>query len=287
MKTKWGAACGATLLLVACSQGPEPRTFELRGQIIDVRPERREVVISHQDVENFMPAMTMPFQVDDLGLLANAIPGDLVTATLVVEEVRAYLTRLDVTGHADLNTDPSSPAISIIDLLEPGDSVPGTPLFDTRDAALSLPALRGHRVALTFIYTRCPLPDFCPLLDRQFAEVQSIVRATPALADVQLVSVTVDPEFDTPEVLRAHADSLGADRNVWRFVTTEPRFLREFAASFGVVAEADPADATAVLHNLRTAIIGPDGRLVTVLSGNAWTPTDLIAELESIPASVD
>jgi protein SCO1/2 len=234
-----------------------------------------------------MPAMTMPFQVEDPALLAGAVPGDLVTATLVVEEVRAYLTTLNVTGHADLNTNSDRPAISSVDILEPGDSVPGTPLFDTTGAAMSLPALRGHRVALTFIYTRCPLPDFCPLMDRHFAQVQAAIAMTPALADVQLVSVTVDPEFDTTEVLREHAESLGASPDIWRFVTTEPRFLREFAANFGVVAEPDPADATAVLHNLRTAIIGPDGRLVSVLGGNTWTPAELIAELESIPAAVN
>ena len=117
-----------------------------------------------------MPAMTMPYKVQDPALLQGKQPGDLVTATLVVEEVNAYLSTLTTTGRAPLDTPPAGPAITDSDLLKEGDAVPDHALVDQAGTPRTIGSLRGHRVALTFIYTRCPLPDFCPLMDRQFKE---------------------------------------------------------------------------------------------------------------------
>ncbi len=261
---------------------PAPRVFELRGQVLDVRPERSEVMIRHEDIPDFMPAMTMPFTVEDDALLERTSPGDLITATLVVEDVRAYLSTLEVTGHADLLDQPETPAITFANLLAPGDEVPGDPLIDTDGNTMTLAALRGSRVALTFIYTRCPLPDFCPLMDRNFGVMQEAIAADPSLADIQLVSVSIDPGYDTPAVLSAHAERLGADRAIWHFVTTPA--IADFAAQFGITASEDPADALQIVHNLRTAVIDAESRLVSVRNGNSWTPADLLAELRAVPA---
>lgn len=271
--------------LATCGGAPAPRVYVLRGQVLDVRPERSEIMIRHQDIPNFMPAMTMPFQVEDDALLIGKMPGDLVTATLVVEEVRAYLSTVEVTGHADLETAPETPAITFANLLSLGDTVPDDPMIDADGSAWSLSALRGHRVALTFVYTRCPLPDFCPLMDRNFAAVQDAIRTTPWMADVQLVSVSIDPGFDTPAVLRAHADGLEADPAIWHFVTTGE--IADFTARFGVTAAQDPVDALQLVHNLRTAVVDPAGRLVTVRNGNAWTPADLIDDLQAVPPATN
>jgi len=271
-------------LAAACGDGreaPPPRVFELHGQVLEVRPDRGELVIRHEDIPNFMPGMTMPFPVEDDAMLEGKAPGDLVTATLVVEEVRAYLSSVEVTGHADLVETPETPAITFANMLSLGDEVPGDPLVGTDGNPMSLADLRGHRVALTFIYTRCPLPDFCPLMNRNFAAVQEAIAATPGLADVRLVSVSIDPGFDTPAVLRAHAAELGADPAVWHFVTTDD--IADFAGRFGVTAAQDPDDALQIVHNLRTAVIDPDGRLVTVRNGNSWTPADLLDDLQAVP----
>jgi protein SCO1/2 len=276
----------ALVVAAACGPAePEPRVFELRGQVLELRPERDEVMIRHEDIANFMPAMTMPFQVEDPDMLGGLQPGDLVTATLVVGTLRAYLSTLDVTGYADLDEAPELPAITFADLLSLGDTVPDAPLVADDGSTFSLADLRGQRVALTFIYTRCPLPDFCPLMDRHFAALQQARADDPALADVRLVSVSIDPGFDTPDVLRAHAESLGADPDVWHFVTTDD--IGDFAGRFGVTASQDPGDALQIVHNLRTAVIDPQGRLVTVRNGNTWTPADLLADLRAVPAAVN
>jgi protein SCO1/2 len=280
---------GVTLLLTGslagCGNPPQVRVYELRGQVLEIRPEHSEIMIRHEDIPDFMPAMTMPFQVADDALLAEKVPGDLVTATLVIEEVRAYLTTVEVTGHADLETTPELPAITFANLLSLGETAPGDSLVNSDGDTWSLSSLQGHRVVLTFIYTRCPLPDFCPLMDRNFAMLQEAIRSTPALADVQLVSVSIDPSFDTPVVLRAHADALGADSAIWHFVTTDE--IADFAAPFGVTLTQDPTDALQIVHNLRTAVLDPAGRLVTVRNGNTWTPADLIDDLQTVPAVVN
>ena len=271
-----------TLAATACSQTPEPRRYEVRGQILGVDRERQEVLVDHEDIEGFMPAMVMPYKVQDAGLLEGKEPGDLVTATLVVEEVGAYLSTLTTTGRAPIETSAAAPVITDADLLTDGDVVPDYPLVDQGRTLRPIGSLQGHRVALTFIYTRCPLADFCPLMDKQFAAVQQEIQRSPELADVRLVSVTLDPEFDTPAVLDAHAKALGADPGVWHFLTGDSDDVLAFAKRFGVIAE--PGAPGTVVHNLRTAVIDPQGRLVTAYSGNMWSPAELVADLKATPA---
>jgi protein SCO1/2 len=271
------------LTLASCDRAPEPKRYELHGQIVRVDPARKEVVVDHEDIKGFMPAMVMPYKVQDAGLLDGKQPGDLVTATLVVEEVNAYLSTLTTTGRAPLKATGTGPALTDLDLLRDGDVVPDQVLIDQAERPLSMPSLRGHRVALTFMYSRCPLPDFCPLMDKQFAEVQRLVRESPRLSDVRLLSVTLDPAFDTPAVLARHATALGADDRVWHFATGQPGEVLAFAKRFGAIVEPGES-ATALVHNLRTAIVDPQGRLVKTYSGNMWTPADLVADLEATPA---
>jgi protein SCO1/2 len=268
---------------IACSRAPEPKRYELQGQIVSFDAARKEVVVDHEDIKGFMPAMVMPYKVQDVALLEGKRPGDMVTATLVVEEVNAYLTTITTTGHEPLKTPPAGPVLTDADMLKDGDVVPDHALVDRDNKPLPMQALRGHRVALTFIYTRCPIPDFCPLMDRHFAEIQKQIAASPELADVRLLSVTLDPDFDTPAVLTAHATTLGADPARWHFATGAATDVLAFAKRFGVIAEPGET-ATALVHNLRTAVIDPEGRLVKAYSGNMWTPAELIADLQAAPA---
>lgn len=273
----------ATVTVCACSRAPEPRRYEVRGQIISVDADRREVLVDHEDIKGFMPAMTMPYKVDDPDLLEGKKPGDLFTATLVVEEVNAYLSTLTTTGHAPIKNAAARPAITDADLLREGDVVPGDPLVDQSGAARSLASLRGHRVALTFIYTRCPLPDFCPLMNKQFAAIQEEIRTSPDLGDVRLVSVTLDPDFDTPAVLAKYATGIGADPRLWYFATGRRDEVLAFARRFGVLTEPGESEGV-VVHNLRTAVVDAEGRLVSVHSGNMWTPAELVADLQKASA---
>lgn len=269
-------------LLAACSQQPPARQYELKGQILGIDTARNEVLIRHGAIAGFMPAMTMPFPVKDAGLLSGKEPGDLVTATLVVTDLSAHLSSLTRTGHAPIEAPPPTPEGPRV--LVPGEPVADAPLVDQMGTPHPFSAFKGHRVAVTFIYTRCPLPEFCPLMDRHFAAIQKQLAGAQDLRDVRLVSVTLDPEFDTPAVLSGHAERLKADRNVWTFLTGTPADVAAFAQQFGIFTERDLGTGANLTHNLRTAVVGVDGRLASVHSGNDWTPADLVADLKATPA---
>ena len=262
--------------LASCSRAGA-RSYELRGQILAVDESRQEITVKHEDIRGFMPGMTMAFKVKDPSLMTGRTPGELIRATLVVEDSVGYLSSLEVTGRAPLAATP--PPRSGDELLNPGEPVPDVQLTDQDGAARRLSDWRGRVLAVTFVYTRCPMPDFCPLMDRQFAAVQRDLGADPRLREsVHLVSVTVDPAFDTPAVLRAHARGVGAKPEIWSFVTGDPDALDRFASRFGMaVMREDPSE---VVHNLRTAVIAADGRLAKVFGGNEWTAADLLTELK-------
>jgi protein SCO1/2 len=286
--SRFGVIALAVAALAACSRAPEPKQYELKGQVLGIKAEQREVLIKHEDIKGFMPGMTMPFKVEDAGLLQGLQAGDLVTATLVLSGTEAHLSSLKKTGHAALEVPAApEPASSGFELLKEGETIPDQLLIDQDGKPRPPSSFRGHRIALTFIYTRCPMPDFCPLMDRNFQALQREIKKTPSLADVRLVSVSFDPQFDTPPVLKAHAGRVQADPLVWSFVTGERDEIARFAARFGVSidrAEQNPVDIT---HNLRTAVIDPEGRLVKVHTGNSWTPAEILADLKATPAATN
>lgn len=269
------------ILVAACRQEPPARQYELQGQILGIEASRNEVLIKHGDIKGFMPAMTMPFTVKDAALLSGKQPGDLVTATLVVGDTNAHLSALTRTGHAPLDAG-AAPVPAAV--LVPGDPIPEATLVDQDGEPRPVSSFRGHRVALTFIYTRCPLPEFCPLMDRHFATVQKTLQGDAGMRDVRLVSVTLDPEFDTPAVMTAHAARFRADPAIWSFLTGDPKEVAAFSHALGIYTERDLGTGANLTHNLRTAVIDAEGRLVKVHSGNDWTPADLVADLKAIPA---
>ncbi|MFN2444952.1 MAG: SCO family protein [Vicinamibacterales bacterium] len=267
--------CG---LLSACApRSPEPQEYQLTGQVLAVRPDTLELVIKHQDIPNFMPGMTMPFKVRDRGLFERTVAGDLVTATLVVEDTDAWIAAVHTTGTAPLPSD-MPPMAMAVTILAPGDMAPDTSLTDQHGRAMTLADWREHAVAVTFVYTRCPLPQFCPMLDRRFAEVQRLAGAATDLAGrFRLLSVSFDPDIDTPAVLRAHAAKLGADPAVWSFATGPRERVDRFAAHFGLNVIREP-DRT-ITHNMRTAVLAPGGRVVVIHDGAEWTASSLVDEL--------
>jgi protein SCO1 len=274
-----------TISLGACRGGEEPaRQYELQGQILAIKPDANEVLIRHGDIEHFMPGMTMPFKVHDGALLADKAPGDLVRAQLMVSPDQAWLATLEKTGTAPLEERAEIPPASFVVPLQPGDAVPETTLTDQDAAPLSLADWRNTAVVVTFIYVRCPLPQFCPLMDRRFVELQRVAASDPALAGrVKLLSVSFDPAHDTPAALKAHAARLGADPAVWRFATADEDVVDRFAATFGVNVMREP-DGT-ITHNLRTAVIAPDGRVVAVYSGAEWTAAQAVDDLRRAVAT--
>jgi protein SCO1/2 len=270
----------ATLGLAACGRDTNARRYQLTGQILVVKPDTNQVLVKHEDIPGFMPAMTMPYVVKDPTLIKDRVAGDLITATLVVGENQAYLVEITKTGSAPVPEEARTeiPVAAGVRFLQPGDVVPDTSLTDQDGKAISLKDFRGAAVAVSFIYTRCPLPQFCPLIDRRFGEVQKLAAGDPSLEGrITLLSISFDPQFDRTEVLRAHAKKIGADPNVWRFATADEAVVDRLAAAFGinVIREKDGS----ITHNLRTAVIDPSGRLVSILDNNEWTADELVSAL--------
>ena len=266
------------ILTTACQLAEEARRYELAGQILAVRPESREVLIKHGDIKEFMPGMTMPFKVRDEALLKGMAPGDLVSAQLMVGANEAWLATLEKTGTAPLEGPPAViPVASFVTPLQAGDVVSDATLTDQDGQPVSLP-LRYSASVITFIYVRCPLPEFCPLMDRRFVELQAAIQSNPRLAGTRLLSVSFDPDQDTSAALTSHARKVGADPGIWRFATAPRDVVDRLAATFGVnvIRELDRT----ITHNLRTAVIDRDGRVVRIHDGNQWTTAQVLDDLE-------
>jgi protein SCO1 len=261
---------------------PQPeRRYQLHGQVLAIAPTRQEATIKHDEVVGFMEAMTMPFKIRDSRLLDNIVPGDLITATLVVLSEDAYLTEVKKVGSAPLPT--AGPAQPTVDLLHPGDEVPDAPFIDQDGHSRSFASFRGSIVLLTFTYTRCPLPDFCPLMDRKFATIQKTAATNPrgrGGPPIRLVTVSFDPANDTPAVLKKHAEQVGAEPGIWTFLTGERDTIETFGGRFALSVLRD--DQGNITHNLRTALIDPNGKVVKLYSGNDWVPEDVLRDLDTM-----
>jgi protein SCO1/2 len=281
-------ACAA-IATASCTGRSDERRYTLQGQVLALEPARRQVTVKHEEIKGFMPAMTMPYDVPDATALDGVAPGDLINATLVVYSNGAYLTAIKKVGTAPLEQPPAESAAapaaaSGFELLKPGEAVPNARFVDQDGRRRRFADFKGAVVAITFIYTRCPLPTFCPLMDRHFASLQQSIKNDASLANVHLVTVSFDPIRDTPPVLKAHAKQLDADLQRWTFLTGDRDEIDQFAARFGVSVSRALNDARDITHNLRTAIVDPDGKLVKVYTGNEWTPGQVLEDLKRVAA---
>jgi len=276
----------AALIAIGCTRAPERRTFTLQGQVQSLDAPHKLVTVKHEEIKGFMPAMTMPYEVEDAKAIDALAPGDLINASLVVFSNGAHLTEIRKVGTAPLEKPPADvpnpPASAGFELIRPGESIPDAKFVDQDGKARRFGAFKGSPVVMTFIYTKCPLPTFCPLMDRHFATLQKTLKADSALKAVKLVTVSFDPVTDTPPVLKKHAKSLDADLTRWTFLTGDRDDVDQFAARFGVSVSRALNDARDITHNLRTVIIGADGKLVKVYTGNDWSPEQVLADLKKL-----
>lgn len=270
----------AAAATAGCRQAPASREYPLRGQIVAVNRETRQLTIRHEDIPGYMPGMVMSFTPADPGEIDRRRAGELVTATLVVRDLDSSLKDIRVTGTAPV--DPQVARNATVPVLAAGDAVPEGDFQDQDGRASHLSQWRGSVVVLTFIYTRCPLPDFCPRMERNFLSLQKQLRESGLAEHVTLLAVSFDPSYDTPQVLKKRATAIGADAALWRYLTGDVNTIERFAAQFGVTVIRNPADPRDITHNLRTAIVDPGGRLVDVLSGNQWTPDDVLAVIRKV-----
>jgi protein SCO1 len=266
----------AALLLAACRPAPPAREYRVVGQILAVDRAASRVTIRHQDIEHFMPGMTMPFPVRDARLLEGRAPGNLVDATLVVQGAEVWISRLDVTGAAPLPAE--SPAMG----LAPGDEVSDAQFVDQNGTPVSIADMHGPTL-VTFVYTRCPLPEFCPTIETKLGALQRAVRHDAGLDGVRLLAITIDPAHDTPSVLKAHAAARGMDARV-TYATGDVRAIDTFGRQFGLAVTRRDA-AGGVDHNLRTVVLDARHRIVAILTGADWTVDEALAALRKAAAA--
>jgi len=272
--------------LIAAASCSSAKQYEMRGQILAVNRDTMEILVKHEEIVGLMPAMTMPWKVQTASMLDNLGPGDLITTALEIENNQGVVTKITKLGSAkpDLPA-PGAPARPGVKLIMPGDVVPDQAFVDQDGRKRNLNEVRGGRaMAVTFIYTKCPVPTFCPMMDRQFAEAQMLIKEKGLAGKAHLLSVSFDPKNDTPAVLKKHARNLDFDPNVWTFATGELEEIDRFATNFGVtLVRGQAANPDEIGHTLRTALVGRDGRLVKTYRGGDWTPAELVADLERLP----
>lgn len=253
------------------------KRFDLKGKVVAVEADKHLVTIAHQEVKDFMPAMTMPFTLQDEYYLQNLAAGDEIDATLVVDGARSWLENVAITRES---ADPS--ATTGIKEAKPGDAVPDFTMVNQDGKNIRLSNFRGKVLMLTFIYTRCPLPEYCNLMSTNFAEVDRQLEKQPELySKTHLLSITIDPDYDTPKVLRsygsAHTERYEKETfEHWDFATGSKDQIKGVAQYFGLRYFQDNDQ---IVHGLRTVIIGPDGKVVTVYRDNQWKPEEAVGEM--------
>jgi protein SCO1 len=251
-----------------------PKTFEVRGQVRSLDISSKVVRITHEEIPNYMPAMTMPFSVKEPELLEGLATGDNVQFQLIVTADDSWIAHIqkiptDVPVESTaLSKSSDSVEERESERVQIGESVPDFQLVDQDGHSIRLSDYRGKAVVLTFIYTRCPLPNFCPLMSRNFSQLEQRL-SSEFTNKYHLLSVSMDFEFDTPEVLKAYGARYQADSKDWTFATGNEEQIRSVAGLMGLYYAKENG---LISHDLRTALIGPDGRLVQLWKSNVWTP---------------
>jgi protein SCO1 len=261
------------------------KVYKLRGKVVSTKAATGEVTVDAQAIPGFMEAMTMPYTLKDPSIVSELHPGDMITADVLVSQdpnADVLLDHIVVVGQAKPDYKPTAE----YHVPEPGDAVPDFTLVNQDGRAIHLGQFKGKALLVTFIYTRCPFPDFCPRVTRNFAAVDKQLRSNSALfGKAHLVSVSFDPDYDTPERLRAYGASYvgkGAKKAFadWDFAVPQKPVVMDMAKWFdvGITNEQDGT----ITHTLSTTLIGPDGKVVQFYPGNEWTVEDLLGDLKQL-----
>lgn len=279
----------ACLTMPGCKRSTErlkdgTETYSLKGVIVAVNEPKGEVTLQHDAVPGFMPAMTMPYKLVYGNITSDLHTGDVIRARLQVQKTAdgqyrdAQLDEIAVLAQARPDFRPKSN----YHVPTPGDVVPNFHVTNQDGKVIELSSFRGKALLITFIYTRCPLGDFCPRMSRNLAAVQSKVCQTPQACDgTQFLSLSFDPVFDTPSVLRAYGAAYvgNAGFKHWQFAAPEPATLPAVERFFNLGATGSGASIT---HSLSTTLVGPDGRVVAWYPGNEWSVDEVAARMTAV-----
>ena len=258
--------------------------YSVRGLVIAENVRQHKLTISHEQIPGYMDAMSMPFEVRG----SSAPPGTTISFTLVVDAKRSWVEDVRPLAFESAERDPAlASRLQLVDRamgqgsspLSVGERVPDFTLTDQTGRSVSLGEMRGQVVAVTFVYTRCPLPDYCLRLNNNFDRLS---KRFAARDDLRLLTISFDPVHDTPDKLAQYGSIWKADARRWQFLTGSPQEIERVSAMFGVTAWKDDGLLT---HSLHTAVVGRDGRLVANLEGNKFSAKQLGDLVESVLAS--
>jgi protein SCO1/2 len=265
------------LPLTFCSKAPAAKRYELEGRVVAVDPSNRQLTIAHQDIPGLMKGMTMPFTVGKSGnwIFQAIAPGDHIHATLVLSD-HAELQDISFTRPSNTESD----GTSALRMPQPGDEVPDFALVNQSGKTIHFHQFRGKPLLLTFIYTRCPFPEYCVRTSNNFGQVMRQLQNDPkAFSQAQLLSISIDPENDKPAVLRSYGEHyvgrVDPDFTHWEFASGSPQQVRQAADFFGLAYNQKDGQ---IVHGLRTVLVGKDGKVAKVYSGNEWKPDEVAAD---------
>jgi protein SCO1/2 len=253
-----------------------PNKFVLTGRVISKQPSAQQLIVDNDDIPGFMSAMTMPYAVKDPEGFKNVQPADVIRADVVVAQPgQFWLENVKVIGKATGRTAAEGPAPQVLMV---GDKVPDIPMVNQDGKTLHFSQFKGQAVLLTFIYTRCPFPDYCPLISRQFSTIQKELAKNPDdYKKTHLITVSLDPKYDNAPVLRAYGltyldhDPKGFTH--WDFVSTTPADLEKLTGSFGLSLSLEDGQ---ISHSMNTILLAPDGTVAEMWPGNEWQPSEVL-----------
>jgi protein SCO1/2 len=270
--------CGGT-------KSENEQRYPITGKVIGVNKTEKTATINHDEIPGYMEPMTMEFKVKSDADLDKMKPGDRISGDLVVTDTSSWIEIMAITqGGAEL-----TPTTIVPGEPKPGDQITDFTLVNQDGKPIRLSQYKGRGVALTFVYTRCPQPDQCTLMSTNFAAIeQELQQSKDVYAKTHLLSITFDPEYDTPKVMRSYGASHSGRYSDevfkhWEFATGTAEQVKAIAEYFGVRSFKDSATGKEeLIHSLRTAVIDPQGRLVKLYRGNEWKPADIAADLKSL-----
>jgi protein SCO1/2 len=264
----------------AASANTNRQTYQAKGVVIGVKPEDSSVTIRHETVPGYMPAMTMPFAVKDTNELAGLAPGDPVSFRIIATATDGWIDQIHVTG-PKTNILPTTGPFRVVRDVEPlavGDILPDYHFTNQLGQAFSTADFKGQPLAIEFLFTRCPFPNFCPLMANNFEAAQTrLLAMTNAPAQWHLLTISFDPEYDSPAVLKTYAESHHYDPRHWIFATGELIDVTAIGEQLGFSFGRDPGGG--FNHNLRAAVFDASGRLQRIFVGNQWTADELVNEM--------
>ena len=268
---------------VACRRSTNAKRYDLKGKVLKVEPDKHLVTISHEDIKGYMPGMTMPFTVPNDSDLQIIAPDDEITATLVIDGKHSWLEDLIITRQS-----PTAPMMPGAQMAKPGDEVPNFTLRNQDNREIHIKDYRGKTLLLTFIYTRCPVPDYCTLMSDNFAQIDRALGQDPELyGKTHLLSISIDPEYDTPKVLRsygaAHTERYQNETFAhWEFAGGTKDQVKDIAQFFGLTYFPENDQ---IIHALRTVIIDPQGKVANIYGGNDWKPEEVVEQIKKQSAT--